>query len=249
MNVLIIGATFGIGHELAKKYANSSDTLVLLGRTEAKLEEFKKEFADRKAKIITDNLDVTIATQCAEKISNILKICPIINKVIYCSGYYQPHNTFEIDLALFKKTMDVNFMGMINVFSVLLPHLKNQNHGHLGIVASLAGFGGLPNSSSYGPSKAAMMNYAESIKIDCDKYNIKVSVINPGFVQSRLTEKNTFDMPFLMSAEKAASIIYNGLEKGKYEITFPFPMMVLFKSLRILPRSIYFWIVKIITKS
>ena len=84
MNVLIIGATFGIGHELAKQYVNSSDTLVLLGRTEAKLEEFKKEFSDRKAKIITDNLDVTIASQCAEKISNILKICPVIDKVIYC---------------------------------------------------------------------------------------------------------------------------------------------------------------------
>ena len=94
-----------------------------------------------------------------------------------------------------------------------------------------------------------MMNYAESIKIDCDKYNIKVSIINPGFVQSRLTEKNNFDMPFLMTSEKAANIIYEGLQKEKYEITFPLPMMILFKALRILPRSIYFWVVKIITKS
>jgi Short-chain dehydrogenases of various substrate specificities len=93
------------------------------------------------------------------------------------------------------------------------------------------------------------MNYAESIKIDCDKYNIKVSIINPGFVQSRLTEKNSFDMPFLMSSEKAASIIYNGLKKEKYEITFPLSMKILFKTLKVLPRFIYFWIVKIITKA
>ena len=249
MNVLIIGATFGIGYELAKKYLNTCDNLILLGRTQSKLEEIKQEFSSRKAKVFTESLDVTILDDCKNKLSNIIKINSTIDKVIYCSGYYEPHDTFEIDVSLFQKTMDVNFMGMINVFSILLPHLKNQNHGQLGIVASLAGFGGLPNSSSYGPSKAAMMNYAESIKIDCDKYNIKVSIINPGFVQSRLTEKNTFDMPFLMTSEKAANIIYEGLQKEKYEITFPLPMLILFKALRILPRSIYFWVVKIITKS
>ena len=94
-----------------------------------------------------------------------------------------------------------------------------------------------------------MMNYIESIKIDCDKFNIKTSIINPGFVKSRLTEKNTFDMPFLMSADKAADIIVDGLKKEKYEITFPLPMKILFKILRILPRNIYFKIVKLITKS
>jgi short-subunit dehydrogenase len=249
MNVLIIGATFGIGYELAKKYHNICDNLILLGRTASKLEEIKQEFSDGKTKIFTEILDVTILEDCKKKISNIIKTNPTIDKIIYCSGYYEPHDTFKIDVNLFQKTMNVNFMGMINVFSILLPHLKNQNHGHLGIVASLAGFAGLPNSSSYGPSKAAMMNYAESIKIDCDKYNIKVSIINPGFVLSRLTEKNTFDMPFLMTSERAANIIYEGLQKEKYEITFPLPMMILFKALRILPRSIYFWVVKIITKS
>lgn len=249
MNVLIVGATFGIGYELAKKYAHSCNHLILIGRTEKKLEEIKIEFSNLKAKIITDNIDVTNSSHCTERLNNIIKDYPVIDKAIYCSGYYEPHNTFDINIDLFKKTMDVNFMGMINVFSILLPHLKKQNHGHLGIVASLAGFGGLPNSSSYGPSKAAMMNYAESIKIDCDKYNIKVSIINPGFVQSRLTEKNSFDMPFLMSSEKAASIIYNGLKKEQYEITFPLPMKILFKTLRVLPRFVYFWIVKIITKA
>jgi len=249
MNVLIIGATFGIGYELAKKYLNTCNNLILLGRTKSKLEEIKQDFSNAKAKVFTESLDVTILEDCQNKISNIIENNPTIDKIIYCSGYYEPHDTFKIDTSLFQKTMDVNFMGMINIFSILLPHLKNQNSGHLGIVASLAGFGGLPNSSSYGPSKAAMMNYAESIKIDCDKYNIKVSIINPGFVQSRLTEKNTFDMPFLMTSEKAANIIYEGLKKEQYEITFPLPMKVLFKILRILPRSIYFWVVKIITKT
>jgi len=138
---------------------------------------------------------------------------------------------------------------MVNCFSILLPHLKSQNSGHLAAISSLAGFGGLPNSSSYGPSKAAMINYFESIKIDCDKNNIYLSIINPGFVKSRLTDKNTFDMPFIMEADKAAEVIFEGLMQKKYDITFPFQMKFLFKFLKILPRPIYFLLVKILTKN
>jgi short-subunit dehydrogenase len=138
---------------------------------------------------------------------------------------------------------------MINCFSILLPHFKLQKFGHLAAISSLAGLGGLPNSSSYGPSKAAMINYFESIKIDCDKNNISLSVINPGFVKSRLTEKNTFDMPFIMEADKAAEIIFEGLLSKKYDITFPIQMKIVFKILQILPRPIYFFLVRILTKN
>jgi len=99
------------------------------------------------------------------------------------------------------------------------------------------------------PSKAAMINYFESIKIDCDKNNISLSIINPGFVKSRLTEKNTFDMPFIMEADKAAEIIFEGLLSKKYDITFPIQMKIIFKILQILPRPIYFFLVRILTKN
>ena len=179
----------------------------------------------------------------------IIKEFKIIDLAVYCSGYYEPHNTFDIKLDLFEKTFAVNFFGMINCFSILLPHFKSQKSGHLAAISSLAGFGGLPNSSSYGPSKAAMINYFESIKIDCDKNNISLSIINPGFVKSRLTEKNTFDMPFIMEADKAAEIIFEGLLSKKYDITFPIQMKIIFKILQILPRPIYFLLVKILTKN
>ncbi|MDA0870504.1 MAG: SDR family NAD(P)-dependent oxidoreductase [Proteobacteria bacterium] len=249
MNILIIGATFGIGNALAEKYSDQCENLVLLGRTEARLAQLQKDFANKKARILTEILDVTQEEDCQKKLTSLIEKISKLDKVIYCSGYYEPDKTFEINLKLFKKTMDINFIGLINVCSVILPLFQKQRSGHLAVVSSLAGFGGLPNSSSYGPSKAAMMNYIESIKIDCDKFNIKTSIINPGFVKSRLTEKNTFDMPFLMSADKAADIIVDGLKKEKYEITFPLPMKILFKILRILPRNIYFKIVKLITKS
>lgn len=249
MNVVIIGATFGIGYELGKKYLDQCDNLILLGRTQEKLQSFKLEFNSRRTKISTFSLDVTDKVNCQRIVNEIIKEFKTIDLAVYCSGYYEPHDTFDIKLELFEKTFAVNFFGMINCFSILLPHFKSQQFGHLAAISSLAGFGGLPNSSSYGPSKAAMINYFESIKIDCDKNNISLSIINPGFVKSRLTEKNTFDMPFIMEADKAAEIIFEGLLGKKYDITFPIQMKIIFKILQILPRPIYFFLVRILTKN
>jgi short-subunit dehydrogenase len=249
MNVLIIGATFGIGYELSKKYLDHCDNLILLGRTKEKLQNLKLEFNSRRTKVSTFSLDVTEHDNCKRIISEIVQEYKTIDLAVYCSGYYEPHETFDIRLDLFEKTFAVNFFGMINCFSILLPHFKSKQSGHLAAISSVAGFGGLPNSSSYGPSKAAMINYFESIKIDCDKNNITLSIINPGFVRSRLTEKNTFDMPFIMEADKAAEIIFEGLLAEKYEITFPIQMKIIFKFLQILPRPIYFFLVRILTKN
>ncbi len=249
MNVVIIGATFGIGYELGKKYLDQCDNLILLGRTQEKLQNLKLEFSSKRTKISTFSLDVTDKVNSQRIINEIIKEFKTIDLAVYCSGYYEPHDTFDIRLDLFEKTFAVNFFGMINCFSILLPHFKLQKFGHLAAISSLAGLGGLPNSSSYGPSKAAMINYFESIKIDCDKNNISLSIINPGFVKSRLTEKNTFDMPFIMEADKAAEIIFEGLLSKKYDITFPIQMKIIFKILQILPRPIYFFLVRILTKN
>jgi len=235
MNVVIIGATFGIGYELGKKYLDQCDNLILLGRTQEKLQNLKLEFNSRRTKISTFSLDVTDKVNCQRIVNEIIKEFKTIDLAVYCSGYYEPHDTFDIKLDLFEKTFAVNFFG--------------QKFGHLAAISSLAGLGGLPNSSSYGPSKAAMINYFESIKIDCDKNNISLSIINPGFVKSRLTEKNTFDMPFIMEADKAAEIIFEGLLGKKYDITFPIQMKIIFKILQILPRPIYFFLVRILTKN
>jgi short-subunit dehydrogenase len=248
MNVLIIGATFGIGYELSKKYLGQSENLILVGRTKEKLDNLKQEFQSPLTKISTYILDVTDKSNSKLILNSIVNKFQTIDLVVYCSGYYEPHDTFDIRIEVFEQTFSVNFLGMINCFSILLPHFKKQQSGHIAVISSLAGFGGLPNASSYGPSKAAMINYCESIKIDCNKNNILVTIINPGFVKTRLTDKNTFDMPFVMEADKAAEIIYQGLIEKKYEITFPLPMKLLFKFLQILPRPIYFVLVRLLTK-
>jgi short-subunit dehydrogenase len=249
MNILIIGGTFGIGHELAKKYLGKSENLIILGRNEEKLGVIKEEFSTTDTNIITKKLDVTSLEECQKVIDLIISEIKKIDLVVYASGFYKPNNTFDVDLDLYRKTIEVNFMGLINVMSKVLPQLKKQQSGHIAMISSLAGFFGLPNSSGYGPSKAAMMNYSESIYNDCKKNNIYVSVINPGFVKTRLTDQNDFYMPFLMSAEKAADIIYKGLEKKKYDITFPFVMSLIFKTLRILPKPIFLFLIKFMVKT
>ena len=249
MNVIIIGGTYGIGYELSKKYLGKVQNLIILGRSEERFTKIEEELKSSKTNVSTKKLDVTNITETNRVLNHIINDIKKIDLVIYSSGFYKPNNTFDVDLDLYRKTIEVNFMGLINVMSVILPLLKRQQSGHVAMISSLAGFFGLPNSSGYGPSKAAMMNYSESIYNDCKKNNIHVSLINPGFVKTRLTDQNKFEMPFLMSAEKAAQIIYKGLEKKKYDITFPFMMSLIFKTLKILPKPIFLFLIKFMVKT
>ena len=249
MNVIIIGGTYGIGYELSKKYLGKVQNLIILGRSEERFTKIKEELKSSKTNVSTKKLDVTNIAETNRVLNQIINDIKKIDLVIYSSGFYKPNNTFDVDLDLYRKTIEVNFMGLINVMSIILPLLKKQQSGHVAMISSLAGFFGLPNSSGYGPSKAAMMNYSESIYNDCKKNNIHVSLINPGFVKTRLTDQNKFEMPFLMSAEKAALIIYKGLEKKKYDITFPFMMSLIFKTLKILPKPIFLFLIKFMVKT
>lgn len=249
MNVIIIGGTYGIGYELSKKYLGKVQNLIILGRSEERFTQIEEELKSSKTNISTKKLDVTNISETNRVLNQIINDIKKIDLVIYSSGFYKPNNTFDVDLDLYRKTIEVNFMGLINVMSVILPLLKRQQSGHVAMISSLAGFFGLPNSSGYGPSKAAMMNYAESIYNDCKKNNIYVTIINPGFVKTRLTDQNEFKMPFLMSAEKAADIIFKGLEKKKYDITFPLAMSIIFKTLKILPKPLFLFLIKYMVKT
>ncbi|MEK9680343.1 MAG: SDR family NAD(P)-dependent oxidoreductase [Pelagibacteraceae bacterium] len=249
MNVLIIGGTFGIGYELSKKYLGKVQNLIILGRSEERFNQINEELKSPETKVYTKKLDVTSISETSRVLSQVINDTKKIDLVIYSSGFYKPNNTFDVDLDLYRKTIEVNFLGLINVMSIILPLFKKQQSGHVAMISSLAGFFGLPNSSGYGPSKAAMMNYSESIYNDCKKNNIDVSIINPGFVKTRLTDQNKFEMPFLMSAEKAADIIYKGLKKKKYDITFPFMMSLIFKTLKILPKPIFLFLIKYMVKT
>ena len=163
---------------------------------------------------------------------------------VFCSGAYDPKLEKEINKEQIKKIMDINFFGVLNCIKVVEDYFKNKKEGHISVVSSVAAYRGLPNSSGYGPSKAALTNLTESLYFDFKKYNVRVSLISPGFIKTPLTNQNTFNMPFIKTPEFAANKIYNGLTKSsKFEIHFPKELTVFLKFLRILPYWAYLFLI------
>jgi short-subunit dehydrogenase len=165
------------------------------------------------------------------------------------AGTFIPVSAHELNYETFDNTMNVNFIGVVNCLLPAVEAMKKAGKGQLAIVASVAGYGGLKKSASYGASKAALINMAESLKFDLDAMNIKIQIVTPGFIDTPLTEKNKFKMPFLMSASDAAERIIAGLKKDRFEITFPRRFTFMLKFANILPYFLYFRIMGSATRS
>lgn len=135
--------------------------------------------------------------------------------------------------------MRVNYFGMLHLFDAVIPSMMERRSGRFAGIASLAGLRGLPTSSGYSASKAAMQAFLEAARVELAPFGIRVTTVNPGFIATPMTEKNTFKMPFLMTAEEAARIIVRGLERGKRVVEFPRPMSMATRFGRILPAWIY----------
>ena len=138
-------------------------------------------------------------------------------------------------------------MGAVNGLSAVIPVFIDRKRGHVGVVASVAGYSGLPLAGAYGASKAALINMCESLRPELEAEGVGLSVINPGFVRTPLTAKNKFPMPFLIDADVAARQIYSGMIKGKFEIALPRSFVIILKILRLLPYGIYFPLIKKVT--
>ena len=237
--IWITGASSGIGRAVAEKFAKEGWKVAISAR--------RKEILDEMAKnpnIFSFPLDVTQEDQVNEVFSKIMENFKYLDICFFCSGTYNPKYEQKIDAKKIKSTMDTNFLGTVHCVKSVESFFKNKKSGQISIVSSVAGYRGLPNSSGYGPSKAALTNFAESIYFDFKKYNVKISVISPGFIKTPLTDKNEFKMPFLKSTEFAAEKIYEGLTNSKsFEIDFPKQLTLILKFLRILPYKLYLFLV------
>ena len=237
--IWITGASSGIGRAVAEKFAKEGWKVAISAR--------RKEILDEMAKnpnIFSFPLDVTQEDQVNEVFSKIMENFKNLDICFFCSGTYNPKYEQKIDTKKIKSTMDTNFLGTVHCVKSVESFFKNKKSGQISIVSSVAGYRGLPNSSGYGPSKAALTNFAESIYFDFKKYNVKISVISPGFIKTPLTDKNEFKMPFLKSTEFAAEKIYKGLTNSKsFEIDFPKQLTLILKFLRILPYKLYLFLV------
>ncbi len=242
--VWITGASSGIGKAVAEKFAKEGWKVAISARREELLKNIAQD-----NNIFDYLLDVTDERKVREVFKKILEDFKNIDLCIFNAGTYEPKLEKEISQEQIRKTMEVNFFGVVNCVKTVEEYFKNIKNGHISIVSSIAGYRGLPNSSGYGPSKAALSNLAESLYFDFKKHNVKVSLISPGFIRTPMTDKNKFRMPFIKSPEFAADKIYDGLLKSNaFEITFPKQLTIIFKFFKILPNRVYLFLINKLVK-
>jgi short-subunit dehydrogenase len=233
----VTGASAGIGKEISLQLAGRGVKVAATARSAGKLTALG-------AGIAPYPLDVADAAAMTQAASAIEAELGQIDLALFVAGTYTQISIDRIEPADFACSMSVNYLGVVNGLAAILPKMLARGGGHLAWVASVAGYRGLPRAEAYGPTKAALINLAEALKPELGLRGVKLSLINPGFVDTRLTAKNAFKMPFLMKPEDAARLTIDGLAKDKFEIAYPWQLATMLKIGRILPYKLYFRLVK-----
>jgi short-subunit dehydrogenase len=239
----IIGAGSGIGAALADKLSRQGVSLTLSGRSLEKLESVAKGMYNP---VVCEVMDVT-NPESVEAAWNKIGSSGTPDLIIISSGDYIETPLATLAPELSKHLIDVNYLGVVNVLTRIMPKCLDQGC-QIGVIASLAGYTGLPKASAYGASKAAVINLCESLKLELLDTHVDLRLINPGFVQTPLTDKNQFHMPDLISAEQAATDILYGLAGSSFEIRFPKRFARIMSLLRLLPYRIQLPLIKRMTR-
>ena len=237
--IWITGASSGIGEATARKFAKEGWKVIVSARRVELLEKLSSD-----ENIFSYPLDVTDQIQTKQVFEKIINDHKQIDLCIFSSGTYERKSEKELDVQNIRHVIEVNFLGVINCVSAVEKYYKDKNNGHIAIVSSPVGYRGLPKSSGYTPSKAALNNFTQGIYFDFKKFNVRVTLISPGFIKTALTDKNEFKMPFLKDTSYAAEKIYNGLvNKKSFEIIFPPQIAFIYKIFQILPNKIYNYLI------
>lgn len=238
--VWLVGASTGIGRATAELLHARGATVIVSARNTKELDAFVAAHPDGEAL----PLDVAAPGALHDAVAAIVARHGRIDLVAYCAGTYSPMRAADFDLASALRHLQVNYEGALRLLEAVLPQLRRQavagQGGHLSLMASVAGYRGLPKALVYGPTKAALINLAEVLYGDLAPLGLGVSVVNPGFVQTPLTAQNDFRMPALQTPQQAAEAVLRGWASGAFEIHFPKRFTVAMKLLRLLPDSVFF---------
>lgn len=240
MRVVITGATAGIGEALAHEYAAAGVTLGLTGRRADRLEAVAAACRAKGATVHTWPTDVVDQPGMQAMAREFLERAGGVDLVIANAGIGGPDRLERGDPAPIVRTLEVNVNGVVNTLVPFMPAMIAQRSGHLAAVASVAGFRAMPLRTTYSASKIAVRTLMEGWGMDLEPHGITVTSINPGFVESELTAKNRFPMPFILPTPAAARRIVRALRRRRRVYTFPLPMAVLARVLALAPR----WVVK-----
>ncbi|UWR26079.1 SDR family NAD(P)-dependent oxidoreductase [Sulfitobacter sp. S223] len=229
----LVGASDGLGAALAQRLSGAGAEVILSARSEDKLAALADSLPG-KARVVT--LDVADADSVAEAVKDV----GAVDGVVYLAGVYWPFGAKEWNAEQGAAMADINFTGLMRVMGQIVPDMVARDDGHIVITSSLTGFRGLPGSIGYTASKAATMSLAECMYADLRKTGVKVQVVNPGFIETQLTDKNDFKMPFIMSPEDAAREVFEHMNSDKFKKSFPFAFSLLFRASQFLPDWLYF---------
>ncbi len=238
--VWITGASSGIGRAVALRLARDGAVVAASARSAAELESLAAECRPGPGRIVPFTLDVADEGASRLAVAEIEARLGPIGTAILNAGTHMPMGARDFSAATARRLMEVNYMGVVNALAALLPRLVERRRGHLAIVASVAGYRGLPTAAAYGPTKAALINLCECLKPELDSLGIGLQLVNPGFVRTPLTDRNEFPMPFLVEVEDAAARICAGLAGRRFEVAFPRRFVLLLKLARLLPYRAYF---------
>lgn len=243
--VWVVGASSGIGHALAQLLLQNGAMVATSARKTGSLDELASLYPEQSLVLA---LDVTSEAEWQSAYQTIAAHWQGLDHLIFCAADYQPMRAWELDTGKAANMVNTNLMGIIYGVAAVLPDMLQRKQGGISMIASVAGYMGLPKSLIYGPTKAAMINFAEALYLDLHDKGIGVSVINPGFVDTPLTKTNDFAMPALLTPAEAASAIMKGIEAGVFEIHFPKRFTRWLRVIRRLPYSIRFRILAEVSK-
>ncbi len=243
-HVWLVGGSTGIGRATASRLHGLGAQVTVSARNTAALDAFVAEHPGAVALA----LDATDADAVQQATQVLLHRRGRIDLAMYCAGHYSPMQATSFNLSEALRHSQINYGGALNLLAAVLPTLQHQaaagTPAHFSVVASVAGYRGLPNALAYGPTKAALINLAEVLYLDLAPRGVGISLINPGFVATPLTAQNSFHMPALISPEAAAVAIVQGWQAGQFEIHFPKRFTRLLKLMRLLPDALYFGAVR-----
>ncbi|WP_342069570.1 SDR family NAD(P)-dependent oxidoreductase [Yoonia algicola] len=229
----LVGASEGLGREVALCLSRAGAEVIVSARSEDRLKELVAELPGKASYITVDVADRAAVEAAAKEAGE-------LDGVVYLAGVYWPMKAQEWDNEKADMMGEVNYLGASRVVGSVIKEMVAKEAGHIVLVGSLSGFRGLPGAIGYSASKAGLMSLAESMQADLRTSPIEVQLINPGFIKTRLTDKNDFTMPFIMSAPDAAKEVFEHMNTDTFKKSFPMLFSWVFRLSQFMPDWMYY---------
>ena len=229
----LVGASEGLGRALAERLSRAGAELILSARNEDRLNELVATLPGKAHAVPADVGDRASVEAAAEQAG-------VIDGMVYLAGVYWPMKTQDWNPAQVEAMCDINFTGAARAVGAVIGPMVARGSGHIVLTGSLSGFRGLPGAAGYGASKAGVMYLAESMQADLRGSGVEVQLVNPGFIRTRLTDKNDFSMPFIMEPEAAAREMYEHMTTDRFKTSFPWAFGSMFRVSQFLPDWAYY---------